>query len=1243
MQILVIRGANLASLSDSFEIDLTSEPLRSAGLFAITGETGAGKSTILDAMCLALYGSCPRLASVGVTDDLPDMAGDTIRSNDPRAILRRGAPWGFAEVEFLAPDGETYRAKWTARRSRNKADGRLQNVERSLERVRDGVLLESQITAVKDRVTELSRLSYEEFRRTVLLAQGDFDAFLRANTSDRAALLEKVTGTGIYRDISRRIFEAHATARVALENLSVRRDALAALTDAEREALLAERTELVREITECATRLADLQAKVRRHEEVRSARLRLSETEAALARAEERLAGSADDRARLRRIETALTLRAEHARVLAAAATLATCRTDERTAATRHEDLGRQEQAAAAAHAEAVKACTEAERIFKELGPSWTRAERLDETIRKGREEADHARRAHHDALSKRDGHRTALAGLEQRRMQAEAARGKAAAEMARTPDVPQLADRWDIVRGRIEERGACRTAAAGRLTEERKAKEAAAEAEARRSGLDAADDADRESLAAAEEVATAATRRLAEIAERDPATRMSRLLEGNAGIRDMIRAAREFAAAGERLDLAERAREEAGRDLAAAETGIAAMTREMERASAAVTALEAPLDRAEAAASTAARELRRHLEEGEPCPVCGSRDHPVHADEALAALARSMRQDLERERGALETARRGLDRDMRAADAARLKDGRAAEDARLASEARDAAQTQFAEARSRAEAAGLPDLPAEAPEALPRLEALQAGIETRRGEIADLIAEQLRLQAEADRARASSGAIRARIDKRQKDRESETALMADQAAGAKLARQAAEAAAARITEIDREIGAALSVAGMSPADLTADTAAAIGRLERVIATWKAAVEAHAVAERDLRSLEPLIGAAAADLRGAEEIVAAAVTTLAARIDARDALIRERAGLLGGEATDAHRTRHNTARLAAQGVQDRATEALSTARSQKAAAEERLTAVREALVRAGTEDAAARGELDERLAPTGLGRDELEDLLRLGAAEAERLGRAIKTIDDEVTACRSALKERQADLDRLVADGLPPETEDELRTACAGTEAAREAKRERSGAIGQQVAADDRVRTQAAALDAEIAAARATCETWQANNEAVGSKTGDKFARIAQAVTLSMLVERANRHLAELKPRYRLAEGGEDLALNVIDGDMGDELRSTGSLSGGERFLVSLALALALSGMGSRGGLAATLFIDEGFGALDAESLDIAMDALEALQLQGRTIGVISHVEAMKERIPVQVKVVRRGGGESTVELPNAA
>ena len=162
-----------------------------------------------------------------------------------------------------------------------------------------------------------------------------------------------------------------------------------------------------------------------------------------------------------------------------------------------------------------------------------------------------------------------------------------------------------------------------------------------------------------------------------------------------------------------------------------------------------------------------------------------------------------------------------------------------------------------------------------------------------------------------------------------------------------------------------------------------------------------------------------------------------------------------------------------------------------------------------------------------------------------------------------------------------------------------------------------------------------------ASAAAIGSADGAKFRRFAQGVTLDRLAALADRHLSTLAPRYRLTRT-EGLGLAIVDRDMGDERRSTRSLSGGERFLASLALALALSGLEGRRSFVDTLFIDEGFGSLDAATLDVAIDALESLQSEGRKVGVISHVAAMHERIPVQIRVIRAGLGLSRVAVVDA-
>ena len=163
---------------------------------------------------------------------------------------------------------------------------------------------------------------------------------------------------------------------------------------------------------------------------------------------------------------------------------------------------------------------------------------------------------------------------------------------------------------------------------------------------------------------------------------------------------------------------------------------------------------------------------------------------------------------------------------------------------------------------------------------------------------------------------------------------------------------------------------------------------------------------------------------------------------------------------------------------------------------------------------------------------------------------------------------------------------------------------------------------------------------WSRLNQVFGSAKGEKLMRLTQRYTLDILLSVANQHLQNLTGRYELARRTEkSLGIKVIDNDMFSSTRSVHSLSGGETFLVSLALSLALSSISSNRMSIGSLFIDEGFGALDSETLNFAITALEKLQSQGRKIGVISHLGEMLERIPVKVKVVKSAPGKSYVEI----
>lgn len=216
---------------------------------------------------------------------------------------------------------------------------------------------------------------------------------------------------------------------------------------------------------------------------------------------------------------------------------------------------------------------------------------------------------------------------------------------------------------------------------------------------------------------------------------------------------------------------------------------------------------------------------------------------------------------------------------------------------------------------------------------------------------------------------------------------------------------------------------------------------------------------------------------------------------------------------------------------------------------------------------------------------------------------------------------------------------DSLSTAIAQQEADNRHTEQRLSAIEVRLLQQQKNQELMAQVARELEGKQRVAEQWAKLNKLLGSADGAKFKVIAQSYTLNHLLRHANRHLSYLSKRYKLQQVPGTLALQVIDCDMCDEVRTVYSLSGGESFLISLALALGLSSLSSNNLKVESLFIDEGFGSLDADSLRTAMEALEQLQMQGRKVGVISHVQEMSERISVQVQVHKKINGKSVLTV----
>lgn len=257
MKILAIRLKNLTSIEGTVEVDFTSEPLHSAGIFAISGPTGAGKSTLLDALCLALYDKAPRFANSVESVNLADVGDNQINQSDVRNLLRRGTSDAYAEVDFLGIDGHRYRSHWSVRRTRNKVNGSLQ--PQALE-VKD-LDTEKEFQGTKKellaQLVELIGLTYEQFTRTVLLAQNDFATFLKSKGAAKAELLEKLTGTAVYSRISQEIFARNKAAQEEVTLVHNKMSVIELIPEEEQLALQKEKELLVEKRVEGIKLLAE--------------------------------------------------------------------------------------------------------------------------------------------------------------------------------------------------------------------------------------------------------------------------------------------------------------------------------------------------------------------------------------------------------------------------------------------------------------------------------------------------------------------------------------------------------------------------------------------------------------------------------------------------------------------------------------------------------------------------------------------------------------------------------------------------------------------------------------------------------------------------------------------------------------------------------------------------------------------------------------------------------------------------
>jgi exonuclease SbcC len=1221
MRILQIRFKNLNSMFGEWEIDLTHPAYGDDGIFAITGPTGAGKSTILDALCLALYGRTPRLDSVNKT------------ANE---LMSRQTGECLAEVTFETGSGR-FRCHWAQHRARNRATGVLQHQRHEIVDVSNGVVLEHRIRDVAARVEVVIGMTFPQFTRSILLAQGGFAAFLQAGSDERAPVLEQITGTEIYSLISKAVHERRSDEVRTLETLEAALAGLDLLAPEAEAGLHAALAVLAERDVDLAAQIARRRSAIAWHEGIVALEKELEELALRRDRWQVRRAAFEPERKRLEAATLALELAADHREL--AALRLAQ--------ASDLDALGQAREVLlvlTAAHAEgaAAERSRQAELVARTqeqqaAQPLLRQARELDLQLAKldgpiedrraalAEGEADReklVRRQDEDTKALEEARGT-LAALEVRLEQTRADEGL-------VEHLAGLRERIDALQGHV----ARRAVLAGELAS---ADEELAAATAHWQGQVAA-------LGELEGVLQSCTGRLAgqkllveaRLEGRTPADwrrLCAALVEGEGHLEQALETIRSLTA-GRHLE-----RELATR-MEASSSGARALAASLEDLQRRQEALDRELELVETQMTLlrkigALEEQRGGLRDQEPCPLCGALEHPYARgnvpaqDETLQRLSalRAERRSLARaiSEGGVGLAR--LEKDLEQAAADRLACAGRIEEAggRLCALGR----TLSFEWKLTDKVAAEPELAALGAKLDGRLAQERTARERATGVL------EAAEQAERETAGLQGSLERAREAHAVAGRETLTALHRQDTARQEVERrrQELDQTIVRCREALARLCGELAAYGVEAPDFEA--------LPGVLDDLTARRDRRRAARRDQASCETGLAALEARTRQqAEGLVARAGdlertrSQLAVLVLERQELARRRAEVFGQRLPDEEAQRLSSAMEDARSSQEAARRSLDGARASLDTHRQRLDELSGAIALRHPRLLTSEAGFAARLLAAGFSDEAAYGTACLDEADRRRLAERSRELSDEAAALAAQEGEK---ISRLAAQRERDLSREPLEALAASMELLiadqKALQQEIGGAQGKLRDNEDLKTTQLARAQARDAQRR-EYERWDRLHGLIGSSDGKKFRNFAQGLTFELMVGHANDQLRKMSDRYRLVRDPEKpLELNVVDNWQAGEIRSTKNLSGGECFQVSLALALGLSRM-------ASLFLDEGFGTLDEEALESALSALAGLRQDGKLIGVISHVEALKERIGVQIRVTPISGGRSGLSGP---
>lgn len=1244
MKILAIRGRNIASLDGEFEMDFTCEPLKSAGIFAISGPTGAGKSTLLDAMCLALFARTPRTDQAKENEVwLKDVKDSALTQGDPRNLLRRGTAAGYAEADFVALNGQRYRARWGVRRARDKESGALQNFKLSLINLDTGKEEQGNRKDLQLRIVELIGLTFDQFTRSVLLAQNDFSTFLKADQSEKASLLEKLTGTESFSIISQLIYQKNAQAKEAYEQIRSHIEGVELLTDDDVQQLTASRQQ-----AEEAIQLLNKEKVWVERQQNWFKELDLLSENVRQARNEIVLARQTWEHHRQQAAYLDLVVQVQGARSVFDAEKNA-CRVYEEKQQQlllikeqAGQSLQRQENARIL-YMEQLKEQEDIEKQYKALESHFLEARNLDVRIEEISSRLKETEARFNKALFERKENESRNRKIDEslKSISSEIAMLEEWQEKHRSRE--HVAEQISVLQIQLDSAEAARnnTDVARKQIEELQVfinnqdkllQERQNTAVTKNKLLQQIE----ESLTSLEwlqkEVSIETLRKEISIAREQK----EMLVNAARCWQDLYKLQNELTGKNKRLAENRIYLTETASNL---EKGISYLhTTSSEKKQA-----ERIYNNAMLAVAGNVEEMRSRLEVNQPCPVCGSTSHPyVGTDERLHLALASIEEEVKK---------LSLQYDEALKETERLKQTIKNLSIEIEKQQEEIKILNVQEEKLKQGWSAYPFLECDEIEPERREHWFVTALEN----IATLLAQQ---QQKEVRYSERQQEIQKLMQERMTLHRELTALNkeADEfVANKKLADNKLATQQIVITEQGKMLASAI----LAINDLFGnekwqkawieDAADFRKKLVDFATRWQGEKERLRQKQTQLERLQAEQKAILSFLPSLLKEEQECGKKFELQQQQLTSLKKERSGLLNGrpvmEVEEEFKNRLEIAKNRLSDLLVGLNNASHIYEQNKGTASQ----IERDLQTAVSEVGYYKQQLEEwlvtfnadRLSP--LTYKDLTELLSKDSTWIQAERNVINRMNSDLVAAQAKLQEREEKLRAC----------DNKRKELEINEATPESLQTLLDNISQQIERQNTLLTECIfrlrrqeenkakvkGLEEELKAKKTISEQWAKLNDLAGSSDGGKFRRIAQRYTLDILLEYANVQLRSLSARYRLERVPDTLALQVIDRDMCDEIRTVHSLSGGESFLVSLALALGLSSLSSNRMKVESLFIDEGFGSLDADTLRVAMDALESLRMQGRKIGVISHVQEMTERIPVRINVEKMGNGKSVVSV----